>query len=372
MFQASVFVVCQVLDLSYNSFSNLNPETLPRLSSLMLRGNVWSCDCELKPLRDYVIANKFFEPDLRCTEPLNLFNAQWDAFDQLSCKPEILHILANGKVVDSIVALESTLVLSCVVRGDPIPDVKWVKNGRVVQEAVGNILEFERIVMMNLTVGRNDNEFVCVGSNSGGVVERNLTVTVDEAGLSGFVVLKDGGLDGSGMGGHGGLGGGLLIGGERNGLVVYLVIGVVFLSLLVGLLVGGVCVWRWGKGGGGRVISAQDHDDTMVVKSAIKRVDEDEEDEDNNHDRSSSRGTGGCHDSDLQKLDESTRLENEQRMGLYHHHHHHHGSSIRHHNYGPEQVSLLLYQACFLVCSVEYPHGYVFLCCRFLLINCCN
>lgn len=180
----------KVLDLSHNAFTNLDPSIFPRLSSLMLRGNAWVCDCELKPLRDYILGNKLYEPELRCSEPLSLFNSQWDAFDELSCKPEILHILANGKVVDSIVALENTLVLSCVVRGEPLPEVKWVKNGRVVQEASMSVLETERIVMLNLTVGRNDNEFVCVGSNSGGVVERNLTVTVDEAGLQGFVVLK--------------------------------------------------------------------------------------------------------------------------------------------------------------------------------------
>lgn len=244
----------KVLELTGNQFSNLNPSMLPKLSSLGLRGNPWVCDCELKPLRDYVIANKFYEPELKCSEPLSLYNSQWDAFDELSCKPEILHILANGKIVDSIVALENTLVLSCVVRGDPLPDVKWVKNGRIVQEAMLSVNEVERTVMLNLTVGRNDNEFVCVGSNSGGVVERNLTVTVDEAGLSGFVVLKDG-VDGGSNG---------MIGfrGERGGLIVYLVIGVVFLSLVVGLILGGVCVWRW------KVASGVEGD--SVVKGVIK------------------------------------------------------------------------------------------------------
>ena len=79
----------------------------------------------------------------------------------------------------------------CLVRANPAPEVKWVRDGQVLANSSRNhgkiyLLhingEYERWV--NLTILKSDlddaGEYTCVGNNAGGVVEKNLTLNFQD------------------------------------------------------------------------------------------------------------------------------------------------------------------------------------------------
>lgn len=173
-------------------------EDLDKLSSLELYNNPWRCDCYLRPFVEWTISRKLYAKPTHCVEPNKLNRTYWNEVDlnEFACKPQIVYPSA-GTVID----LNSDVTyLRCHVLGDPIPDMNWVYNGRIVTNhsrhsySQGHHFIVKDDEWVNLTLvnmGPNDakGDFKCVAQNGAGIEERNVT----------FGVFKNGsGLIGSG------------------------------------------------------------------------------------------------------------------------------------------------------------------------------
>ena len=81
-------------------------ESMGKLHSLTLHGNPWKCDCQLRPLIDWLVDANLPMVDLpRCKSPDRLSGQRFAdiALDNFACTPELLpsprYIEANiGKV----------------------------------------------------------------------------------------------------------------------------------------------------------------------------------------------------------------------------------------------------------------------------------
>ncbi|KAF5286030.1 hypothetical protein FQR65_LT12965 [Abscondita terminalis] len=190
------------IDLSENKLKYLDyqiVQDLKKISSINVQGNLWVCDCTLKKFRDFVMDHTLVTTPTVCAEPERLKGRLWSDLQSkdFACTPEILEPALDRKLeVDA----HSNYTISCKVRGDPIPDVDWVTNGRIIdQDPRQNqpkyvVLEDQKgdIIWNNLTIMdvsyRDKGDYKCVAKNPGGVEERNISLIVygDSKGGIGF------------------------------------------------------------------------------------------------------------------------------------------------------------------------------------------
>ena len=102
---------------------------LSSLRTLHLHANPWVCDCRMKNFRDWSMAKKLYNRPTACNEPARLHTKMWDeiAAGDFACKP---HILIPFKFVFG--APNVNVTLACHITGSPIPQARWVVNGRIV------------------------------------------------------------------------------------------------------------------------------------------------------------------------------------------------------------------------------------------------
>ena len=99
---------------------------------LSLHNNPWTCDCKLKKFRDLVVKkNLLTDPsETVCHEPERITGQMWAkvSSQDFACKPEV-------EVLDpTVVGRPGTnATLRCKITGNPVPGVKWVLNGRIIQ-----------------------------------------------------------------------------------------------------------------------------------------------------------------------------------------------------------------------------------------------
>jgi hypothetical protein len=202
--------VLETLSLSGNRFTHVNEEVfrpLTKLKSLSLDRNPWKCDCRLKSLRDWVVDRKLFQHDTKCAEPAHVANFPWDQLlsENFACRPEIESVQINGKPTDALLVhtdIGSDIRLECLVRGNPPPDLKWVRDGQVLTNTSRSYGKSYFLHIgedggpggsssadypgrwVNLTILKTDpedaGEYTCVGSNDGGFAEKNLTLNFQD------------------------------------------------------------------------------------------------------------------------------------------------------------------------------------------------
>jgi len=185
------------ISLHGNYLQNIREETfltLQGLKHLQLDKNPWMCDCKLKSFRDFVVHKKLLTTPTICLEPERLADKAWTEVNSqdFACKPEVE--VGRPKVLGY---LGENATLECKIIGNPVPAVKWVLNGRIIQNnssplntknseqtyvisekalAEGGI---ERNLTLTITnVNANDlGDYSCVAINKGGMAERNVTLT---------------------------------------------------------------------------------------------------------------------------------------------------------------------------------------------------
>lgn len=233
------------LALDGNNLTTMKVETLQSLyflNGLVLHNNPWNCDCHLKAFRDWTVARNLYAQPTACAEPPMLSGKLWSELssEHLACKPQILHPDTGTSVeVDG-----GNVTLACQVLGNPMPDVHWVFNSRIIGNYSWRKYSDQRYVVMertdrtrwvNLTVtnvrSHDRGDYTCVAKSPGGVDERNVSLLVhSQRGLAGM------------GGGRGGVS-------DSWPLIVGLVIGVLFLVAIVLLL--SFCYCRNRGGGNG-------------------------------------------------------------------------------------------------------------------------
>lgn len=161
-------------------------ENFTKLSSLMLDGNPWVCDCHLKKFRNAAI-HKNLITLATCNEPDRVKSKSWkDESVIFACPPIILDPTEHRRFD----VTTPNYTMSCVVDGDPKPDVRWIFNGRILdsdprlstQKYVTSEDKRDTHDVYNLTIFnvnfRDKGDYKCVATNPAGEQETNFTLVI--------------------------------------------------------------------------------------------------------------------------------------------------------------------------------------------------
>lgn len=191
--------ILKTLILDGNNLTTMKVLTLDHLrmlAGLVLHSNPWVCDCHLKEFRDWIVTRGLYAKPTACAEPPFLNGRHWIDLnsDDLACKPQIVF-----PVVGTTVEVEGgNVTLMCQVQGNPMPDVHWVFNSRIIgnysrrtygdqRYVVTESTEKTRWVNLTVTNVRNQDrgDYTCVAKSGGGVDERNVSLLVNYQGANG-------------------------------------------------------------------------------------------------------------------------------------------------------------------------------------------
>ena len=120
--------------------------TLHSLKTLQLHVNPWLCDCRLKAFRDYVVNRNLYKPPTTCHEPARLNKKHWNKIETMdfACKPIIT---IPREFVFSSPGRNATL--SCLIEGSPLPTLRWVKNGRIINNMTSPVAFSNQIYIIH-------------------------------------------------------------------------------------------------------------------------------------------------------------------------------------------------------------------------------
>ncbi|CAG9572006.1 unnamed protein product [Danaus chrysippus] len=181
-----------ILRLDGNKLEHLKIDTLSALTSLSnldVHDNPWRCDCYLQPFRNWVISKNLYTSPISCSEPPKVHGKLWKELDSsdFACRPSIVYPSTKTTLRSS----DTNVTLSCLVNGNPLPEVNWVLNAQIIDGTYRYQGEIKYYVTqsntdnskwVNLTIidaGTSDNgEYLCVANNAGGVEERSLTLAI--------------------------------------------------------------------------------------------------------------------------------------------------------------------------------------------------
>lgn len=193
-FAFSNLKILESLRLSGNQLELIQPELFTnntKLKELELHDNLWECDCRLKNLVRWAKRKSLLQKHVTCHSPERMSGRNLNDVneDDLACRPEV-----EVPQVDIPAAPGQNATLTCLVRGDPLPRVRWVHHGRVIgnltvgrfsgpeqiyliREEVGSIPE-ERVTSLMVThVTEEDlTYYTCVAENIAGLVEKNVSL----------------------------------------------------------------------------------------------------------------------------------------------------------------------------------------------------
>lgn len=183
----------EYLELSKNKLNVLHVAVLAPLRSLKgleLATNPWNCNCELRPLRDWMIRKNVpatVVPD--CALPPRLITQSWDRLDleDFACLPEVTATSNNFKGLEG-----EEITLVCRVNGVPAPRVRWVKAGRLLGNttSTSNFNSGRSFTLhsegqtSNLTIRSADiqdsGSYTCSAENRAGKAEVVLSLTIEK------------------------------------------------------------------------------------------------------------------------------------------------------------------------------------------------
>lgn len=182
----------EYLDLSKNKLQVLHVAVLAPLRSLKgleLASNPWDCNCDLRPLRDWMIRKNVpatVVPD--CALPPRLISHPWDRLDleDFACFPEVS---VSSNSLRGVEGEEVTLV--CKVVGVPAPRVRWLRAGRLLANSTSLSYNSGRAFTLrsegqtsNLTIKSADIQdtgiYTCNAENRAGKAEVILNLTIEK------------------------------------------------------------------------------------------------------------------------------------------------------------------------------------------------
>ncbi|OQR68433.1 leucine-rich repeat and fibronectin type-III domain-containing protein 5-like [Tropilaelaps mercedesae] len=186
------------LYLDNNRLKMLRAETvstLPRLAELTLTGNPWHCDCQLAPLRKWMILRSIgnlYAP--HCALPDRIREVPWTELDveDFACAPEITLPL-NMPFIHVEEGTNITLV--CGVRSQPMTIIRWEAadfgNETYMDPNRFTTTEQEQgqgVHLSSLHIYRTQVDdsgiYMCVSENKAGTTAANFTVHVTKQLLS--------------------------------------------------------------------------------------------------------------------------------------------------------------------------------------------
>ncbi|CAL4064848.1 unnamed protein product [Meganyctiphanes norvegica] len=161
-----------------------------KLVDLVLHGNLWDCDCRLKPIVSWVKQNNLLQEHVACHSPERVSGRRWEAISdaELACRPQFREDMA--KLVPAAMGQNATI--TCRAYGEPLPQFKWVLNGRVltnmsvipfsqpeqtyiVHEATEGDERYSQLTVTHMAE-HDFTYYTCVADNLAGLVEQNITL----------------------------------------------------------------------------------------------------------------------------------------------------------------------------------------------------
>ncbi|XP_055927843.1 leucine-rich repeat-containing protein 24-like [Argiope bruennichi] len=194
----------EVLKLDSNELQTLHAKTMTPfkfLHGITLDGNPWTCDCELRGLREWLNNNNVPYIPPNCYRPARLRDKIWTevGIDDYACAPIFLNTSSAMNVFEG-----SNVTLECKVSGDPIPSIQWLWRERVIanlSEGISSMQTFimseyaekEKISRLKISSVQEPNAgvYTCVASNTAGKVAKNFTLMVSRIPVTGPKIIEE-------------------------------------------------------------------------------------------------------------------------------------------------------------------------------------
>ncbi|KAK9507920.1 hypothetical protein O3M35_007680 [Rhynocoris fuscipes] len=197
------------LKLDKNRLIDMKSSTMTsllNLNGLELAGNPWNCSCGLRTLRQWMLSHNI--PSTvppTCRTPQRLAGKTWDklSVDDFACIPGISPVQPVMNTEEG-----ENVTLSCVVKGNPPPTVKWIwKNRPIANVSTPSRPNHKRIYILHYADSKSSltiysvevidaGVYFCVASNKAGKVQSNVTLSVSrrkpEVRMSGKVIFAGG------------------------------------------------------------------------------------------------------------------------------------------------------------------------------------
>ena len=201
------------LDLSYCQISSLHSGALHNLASLerlyiegnrlrvvsdvlqlgsglhgiSLHDNPWHCDCDLRPLRDWLVQTnvpRLYEPTCHSPHRLQAFKITQVSVTEFACLPSV-----SPTAMFLTVRQGRNVSLVCRVQSDPGAEIRWSYNGLLIDRGHPRIRAREQhegrpggarseLVITNTTAQENGS-FLCVAENKAGRAMANFSLMVE-------------------------------------------------------------------------------------------------------------------------------------------------------------------------------------------------
>lgn len=192
--------VLKTVALDGNQLTHIRIETLDKLdklASLDLDRNPWTCDCRMRSFREWFIDRNLYTRPTTCAEPPRLRGRLWPSLDpnQFAC---IVKILEPRQGTSADVAVGGSVTLPCRASGEPLPEIKWIRDGRVVlpNHQYGERYKLSEGIAdatsrwLNLTItearAQDRGDFRCSAANAAGMAEVDMQLLVAGGGRGGF------------------------------------------------------------------------------------------------------------------------------------------------------------------------------------------
>lgn len=194
----------EVLKIDSNELQTLHAKTMMPfkfLHGITLDGNPWTCDCELRGLRQWLYDNNVPYIPPTCYRPLRLRDKKWAEVDieDYACAPTFLNTSSAMNVFEG-----SNVTLECKVSGDPIPSIQWLWRERVIANLSEGISSMQTFIMSEYTEKEkysrlrissvqepNAGVYTCVASNTAGKVSKNFTLMVSRIPVTGVKIIEE-------------------------------------------------------------------------------------------------------------------------------------------------------------------------------------
>lgn len=194
----------EVLKLDSNELQTLHAKTMTPfkfLHGITLDGNPWTCDCELRGLRQWLNDNNVPYIPPTCYRPVRLRDKIWTEvnLEDYACAPTFLNTSSAMNVFEG-----SNVTLECKVSGDPIPSIQWLWRERVIanlSEGISSMQTFimseyaekEKISRLKISSVQEPNAgvYTCVAANTAGKVAKNFTLMVSRIPVTGVKIIEE-------------------------------------------------------------------------------------------------------------------------------------------------------------------------------------
>lgn len=179
----------EFLNLKNNLLESLSEyvfQHMANLKTLSLEENPWQCNCKLRKFRGWYVNSRLSSVSLVCKGPPAQKDRTWDSVDDelFGCPPRV-EIFNNEEVQN--IDIGSNTTFSCLVYGDPLPEVAWELNGKILDndnvlfdsESIASDKLWSNLTVFNVT-SLDAGTYACTGSNSIGSMTQNISIYLSE------------------------------------------------------------------------------------------------------------------------------------------------------------------------------------------------